>query len=508
LGGGNAVFTHAENFVIQWVAEWGVPVAGIALVTFAWLLWPRNNKKFDPIITCAYVGLVALLIQNLFDLALEVPAVSIAVSVVCGGLIDSGKRQTEPEARSATIPLRGRFSILFVVLQLAGLIGSLVLGRNTAISDRDLLHQAYDAVRRRETGAEARFQETLRATISRHPGDGYLPLMAAVAAQATNQPALRWLSRSLERDPMNGRTHLALARELGKHGARSQALLELRLAAECEAALVPSTAPLALRWARTLSDLLQAVPEGAPGADMLVTLARQTDATWKDELLREAVRRNPENVDAHLDLGMWLAQQILSNDPACAARRQADCAREVDAHVEALHRLWPGAQWVRLKATLLAALGKPDEALSLLHQACPGTIDQRICFAVALRIASTSGSSPMLSETITHYLGSCAGPQECSSSEIDVGDILAAKEQWGSALPHYTRAAQVLRTAGAWLRVAEVAQRAGAYAQARNAVDRARNDPEHAVPAIQNRLHAIEEQSTARQLRQDPGGAR
>src|SRR5262249_30838886 len=141
---------------------------------------------YDPIVTCAYVGLITLLLQNLFDLALEVPAVSIAVSVVCGGLL--GRRKRDPEPRSSKVSVRHAVGGGFVLLELCGLIGALVLGRHTAIRDRDSLHQAYEALRRREPGADERFQRDLQAAISRHPGDGYLPLIAGVAAQVTNQP--------------------------------------------------------------------------------------------------------------------------------------------------------------------------------------------------------------------------------------------------------------------------------------------------------------------------------
>src|SRR6202000_1885707 len=39
---GNFVFTYAENFVVQWIAEWGIPVGLFALGAFAWSFAPRR----------------------------------------------------------------------------------------------------------------------------------------------------------------------------------------------------------------------------------------------------------------------------------------------------------------------------------------------------------------------------------------------------------------------------------------------------------------------------------
>src|SRR5262252_1120361 len=84
---GNIVFTHAENFVLQWASEWGIPVALAALATLVWMCRPRvATLARDRAQLVAYVGVVVLLLQNLVDLALEIPAVAILLSVVLGSL--------------------------------------------------------------------------------------------------------------------------------------------------------------------------------------------------------------------------------------------------------------------------------------------------------------------------------------------------------------------------------------------------------------------------------------
>src|SRR6185369_16609434 len=72
------VVTHAENFVIQWIAEWGIPVGVCALVVIVGYVlreWFRSSP--DRLRFMVMTGLVALLLQNLADLGLEVPALAI-----------------------------------------------------------------------------------------------------------------------------------------------------------------------------------------------------------------------------------------------------------------------------------------------------------------------------------------------------------------------------------------------------------------------------------------------
>ncbi len=85
--------------------------------------------------------------------------------------------------------------------------------------------------------------------------------------------AIPWLQRSLERAQVNGRAHLLLAEVLALRGARRQALLELRLALEDDPALLSVTTVLAMRWAKGFDDLLAVVPEGSTGAGRSPTWA-------------------------------------------------------------------------------------------------------------------------------------------------------------------------------------------------------------------------------------------
>ncbi|HMJ14470.1 MAG TPA: O-antigen ligase family protein, partial [Polyangiaceae bacterium] len=80
---GHMSYTHPENFIAQWVTEWGLLVALLALAAFAWVFRSsRLQVRRSVTAMGAGVGVLALLAQNLVDLAFEVPAVVIALAVV------------------------------------------------------------------------------------------------------------------------------------------------------------------------------------------------------------------------------------------------------------------------------------------------------------------------------------------------------------------------------------------------------------------------------------------
>ncbi|MFS8067907.1 MAG: O-antigen ligase family protein, partial [Byssovorax sp.] len=78
---GNLVFTHAENFPAQWASEWGVPVTLAAFVAFGLAFSPKRlGVDRSAVAAGAWMGVAVLLLQNMFDLALEVPAICIAAA--------------------------------------------------------------------------------------------------------------------------------------------------------------------------------------------------------------------------------------------------------------------------------------------------------------------------------------------------------------------------------------------------------------------------------------------
>jgi tetratricopeptide (TPR) repeat protein len=185
----------------------------------------------------AVVGLAVLLIHNVVDLALEVPAVSIAVFVLIGGLVSNGDG------------LRGRVVPVLVSVGLPLVcMATVAFGMRTAHADRRQLYQRFGNVKFQQTNERRHYIAAVEQALLRHPADGYLYYLGGLAAHADSEEnALAWLARAIERDPQNGAPHLALAVELQRRGATNQALLELRLAAERDYTLIDPVADLARR---------------------------------------------------------------------------------------------------------------------------------------------------------------------------------------------------------------------------------------------------------------------
>ena len=67
------VFPYAENFLLQWVADWGVAVAVVAFAAAVALVWrPLAGAVHEPLASALATGLGAILLQNLVDLGLEI----------------------------------------------------------------------------------------------------------------------------------------------------------------------------------------------------------------------------------------------------------------------------------------------------------------------------------------------------------------------------------------------------------------------------------------------------
>jgi hypothetical protein len=82
---GHSLLTNPENLLVQWSAEWGVPVAALAALFFFWLIRPtRMGATRSGVAAGAVGGIIILVLQNLVDFSLELPSVAIAVVVLVG----------------------------------------------------------------------------------------------------------------------------------------------------------------------------------------------------------------------------------------------------------------------------------------------------------------------------------------------------------------------------------------------------------------------------------------
>jgi tetratricopeptide (TPR) repeat protein len=493
LAMGRTVFTHAESFPAQWASEWGLPIALAFLAALAWFLRPANlGVTRRSYAAGAWAGVVILLLQILVDLALEIPGICIAVTVVLGSLWGEARAGGRGAARRARATPSSRFTTVAV----ASVGGLAILGTAYAshrlIDDRATILAAFQQAEALEprTAREA-LEDPLRQMMRRHPAEPYFPLVGGLLAwRAMDQDPIPWIQRALERSRLNGRAHLLLAQVVAGRGGKSQALLELRFAMEQEPALAASAVPLALRWSRDEGELFGTVPEGASGVAVLDAFARALQAV-KDRPLGERfdwaiLARDADHTDAHARL----AESLLRALPPRTADRCTECERAIEDHANAIASSEPGAPTATfLRIRLRLATGRVTEAEQLLSTVCTDAKHRAGCAATRAQLtAQIPGESALSSATRELVAASCATRAECARATTLAGQLHESRGELGAARSFYTRAAAEDPTEARWLDLARVASRTGAHWEAMQALERAARRRGSPDPELSRRI--------------------
>jgi O-Antigen ligase len=484
---GNIVFTHAENFPAQWAAEWGLPVALAALFAFGWAFFPRRlGVHRSATAAGGWIGVFVLLVQNLFDLALEVPAVCIAIMAVMGSLWgDGGRRRAAPEPSTGPDPkpeaqARGAAGIGLVGAALI-LIAAPVRSTDVA-ADRASIRASYERRNVQFPEEASALRVELRAAMLRHPAEPYFPLVGALTAvRAHDQSPLPWLQHTLERGHVNGRAHLLLAEVLHALGAKGQALFELRLSVENDGGLATAAAALVTRWTRAVDEILAAAPEGKAGGPMLdlvaATLFSPDGWELSERVNREVMARDPYAVSAR-SRAAELRLRALADGPrgpmpadVICPDREA-CRREVLEQAAAIGRAAPDLSIAALlRARLLLIDGKAPEALRLLTLECEKATDRVPCLQLRVKAAAEiKGEDDITAASRELLAAACADLARCADIANWIGDLRTARSEPSLALPLYERAARVDPTDQRWLKLADAASRAGSHLRSADAL--------------------------------------
>ncbi|HHH11395.1 MAG TPA: hypothetical protein ENK23_04905 [Sorangium sp.] len=496
----NRVFAHAENWLTQWVAEWGVPVTVVAVLALAWQLRPSRMALRRELGLAVYVGVLVLLVHNLVDLGLEIAAVCVAMSALLGSLHGAARRHgDEGKAKRRAhrrVPSRvshwgyaGALAALAVMVLLWGRAGVADERRALAASYRHFAGRLDDGANAGDANELVALRAALREAMLRHPAEPYFPLLGATLAwRLKDQDPLPWIQRSLERGLGNGRTHLLLAQILSQRGAFAQARMELRMAMSYSPELGPDAAAIALRSARDITELKETVPAGEPGVRMLnmLALALRTKKDSRSVALRAACDEAALAYDNRL-----VAPHVrLANDDidALRARRapcispddRAKCEQRVMQHIVALQRAAPQQSYAdQTRARLLLASGELEQADALLKKRCEEVTDRKPCLLERARLASGGNRDTFIAAVKALTAAGCGSYSECAATHSWIGKQYQQREDWPAALRHFMKAAQVQRNPQHWLAVATAASKAGLHGQAVTALERVLRDRDY-----------------------------
>lgn len=498
-GAGHVVFQYAENFVVQWVAEWGAAVAPLALLGLAWTLRPgRLRAGRHPVTASAAVGMIALLAQNLVDLGLEVASLGFAVAAVLGSLWGAGRATDTRPPDGEVEPRVTAPAVGLAALGGVALIAAAAFGTHPVETERHRLQAAFLATDRADPAGLARFSTELAAAVRAHPGDPFLPLLGALQARRRGENPLPWLNRALARDPSAGRPYLLLAQTLVRRGATGQALLAASEAAARDATLTRAAATAATAATRDAEALLRAAPAGRAGIPFLIACAHalrpDRAGAARLALLEDAVERAPEDPRPRVELARDVTALLHQPAPGtpCAAADAARCAALVEAQVAALERLLPDAPEATLaRASLLLATDRPRDALELLAARCERWPTSTACLHLLVEAADRADDPDQMAAGAERLLAAACGTRAaCAAAARSCAQRHVRRGGWHEAARYFERAAAESDAAADWEGAADAAIRSGELARAIPAIAHARRAGSARAAELQERLDA------------------
>lgn len=464
----NVTFAHAENFLLQWAAEWGLPVTITALAAIGYAFWRWGKRP-----RAAALVLTALLVplgQNLADVALEVPAVCIALLTVTAVYFRSEAEEGFGGLRRTQAAVAGSALALFAALPCAWRLARL----DTATQSRDRLRDLYGHTDFKQPASARHFDEELRGAVVQRPGEPYFNLLGALAARRSGGEPNRWLSRALERDPNRAETYFVLGRVLAERGHVWQGLDMMKYALERQPTLRRKVARAALKISHDPALLVRVVPEGVVGCGTSVEIASHLEQPEHQRFLQAALARSPECRElAGANASSLVATLEGEKHEHCENRPQ--CVDAASQSVDAAERAGLPAQQTRLlRARVIAAKTGPKDALNFLTSKCPPAPEDLECARLLLRLYAKGGSAEDLAKQAKEYTAAaCDDNEACVKAEQLVGDLWLERKDWTQALLHHERAARQSGTAAAWRRYSQVAREAGSLHNAKDALQHA-----------------------------------
>ncbi len=461
---GYHAYQYAENVGAQWAVEWGLPIAIMGCLALLASLWPvaKRSRASLPA-ACAVLGVVVLVIHNMFDLALEITSVCVAAFAVLGAVwgARAGEQAFSEASRRKGIKIASLASLaaiggIPVVVTVAG-------GAHTAVSDREAVTQVLGAVEAGDTTRVSELGRAVAMALQRRPADPYLMLVGAIAADKAGKNPLPWIARAIELEPIGGRPHLLLARVLARRGARAQALLGIRMAVEREYGLTDRGAQLAVAITQERRDLLQSVPKGKAGAPMLLALARRVeDRDTRARLLDDGIGRDPDFAAVRYRRMEDVLRGLEGKSTGCDGRRKS-CIKRGKSLLAQLEAIEPGASRVLVtRARLLIATDRPTEAERYLADSCARLGGALECWRWQIIAADRAQAEKLPSDGVEAYMqAACVTSRGCATAANWLGAVHMRRREYVAATEMFERAANETNLPAAWAKVAHAAGKAG-----------------------------------------------
>ncbi len=278
----NSTFTHAENETLQYLADYGIVVGGLFILTLLGsfiLSLKRAKTSFS--MGGVLAGLFGCLLQNQVDFSLETGAVMLVFFTLLGVAVAAPLYRA---GRPTKFEMKWRIS----KFGSWGLVGfALVLSiAGTWYASRYELHKLTGKLQKlEETRIPAepydgsKLGNTAGVLMDHHPSDYFPELVLARAYLRGISPnikkAIHWLSVSMFLNPTEPQVHRMAARALFLAGVTKQAVIEYRLAAKYDPTLLSTTSKEVLALSGDTDLVIEATPKNESSLLMISNIMRR-----------------------------------------------------------------------------------------------------------------------------------------------------------------------------------------------------------------------------------------
>jgi hypothetical protein len=431
-------FEYAENFVVQWVADWGAPIALMLLVAcgHAFLRALRSARSVDRL--AGLSGIAAIALQNLVEIGFELVGLAVVVACLFGATVADRSDEAQRGPRSAW--QRAAFGVPVAFAIALALLWSPI--------HRDHRHSLELQLRARfEAGDRAGFRAILKRALLSHPSEPVFAVLGATdALRASDPDAGRFINRSLQLVPGWPASHLLAANWLFRAGHRRQGLLELSIAVSKGAwASRDLMCPIA---AADLKGVANLRPAGLDRQHFLGVLARCFFSDPPNAAARDAI--------------------ILAEYPrdAAALMRDGECKLAAGlpaAALEAAKAASPAGQAARLlEGRALVALDRRQEALAAFRKAeeLPGK-ETDVALVEQAHLLARMGERTRVHDLIGRLRGRAEGSSGVAQAFLLEAALERQMGQPGAALAAYEAAFGITGDSSALRAIAETAHELG-----------------------------------------------
>ncbi|MCS6900805.1 MAG: O-antigen ligase family protein [Myxococcales bacterium] len=440
--GDHEAWARPENILIQWASEWGLPISLLAFSTLFFALFRAHYWRSSRTARLLALGLCMLLLHNLLDFNLEVPAVAGLAFVLFGALTGLQRATLQPSHHPAR--QRALATLVAASTAAAAAVGWL-WGPELPLL---LRAEAYALLKRAQHQEEHVDLQPFQRWIKRYPSDPYFAAAAgAVISRSRPVASIRWFGWAIRRGPNVGVIRLGLAEALARAGYRQQGLLEVRLAMERDPTVLPRAIPLARALAQTSEELLACAPPEPQRLLFLEGVARKLPP--EGELFRSLRQHILQQTPCVGFLQESVMKELLEDyeaqrGPCAGPRGREACRRTME---DVLARMQPCTSLreltSRLRSDLLWTVGERETAVQELEASCDTSLDLTACLRrVAERSADLQDQERLRRVVRVVTSRRCQDPPDCAAAWSWAARLHERAGDLPSALVAATKAAE------------------------------------------------------------------